>query len=81
MHKAASGLRSVGHHTAKPLQQFDARLRSVLGPALDLAVSHPFEGELPVDALPDWFTAAAQKTPASAPAHTLPTPRSTRVTL
>jgi hypothetical protein len=25
MHKAASGLRGVGHHTAKPLQQFDAQ--------------------------------------------------------
>ncbi|WP_244372547.1 hypothetical protein [Streptomyces griseorubiginosus] len=25
MHKAASGLRTVGHHTAKPLQQFDAQ--------------------------------------------------------
>ncbi|MGW1562323.1 hypothetical protein ACWCQ1_38235 [Streptomyces sp. NPDC002144] len=52
-----------------PVAEFDARLRSVLGPALDLAVSHPFEGVLPVDALPDWFTSAAQKTPASAPAH------------
>jgi hypothetical protein len=25
MHKAASGLRGVGQHTAKPLQQFDAQ--------------------------------------------------------
>ncbi|MGW7426896.1 hypothetical protein ACWGJB_44115 [Streptomyces sp. NPDC054813] len=25
MHKAASGLRGVGHHTAKPLQQFEAQ--------------------------------------------------------
>ena len=25
MHKAASGLRAVGHHTAKPLQQFRAQ--------------------------------------------------------
>ncbi|MFJ9706987.1 hypothetical protein [Streptomyces sp. NPDC101234] len=25
MHKAASGLRGVGHHTAKPLQQFRAQ--------------------------------------------------------
>lgn len=24
MHKAASGLRAVGHHTAKPLQEFKA---------------------------------------------------------
>jgi hypothetical protein len=24
MHKAASGLRTVGHHTAKPLQEFSA---------------------------------------------------------
>ena len=25
MHRAASGMRSVGHHTAKPLQQFEAQ--------------------------------------------------------
>ncbi|MEU5308759.1 hypothetical protein [Streptomyces sp. NPDC021562] len=25
MHKAASGLRAVGHHTAKPLQEFKAQ--------------------------------------------------------
>ncbi|MER5790288.1 hypothetical protein [Streptomyces sp. NPDC001980] len=25
MHKASSGLRGVGHHTAKPLQQFEAQ--------------------------------------------------------
>ncbi|MEV6765252.1 hypothetical protein AB0N16_32345 [Streptomyces sp. NPDC051105] len=25
MHKAATGLRGVGHHTAKPLQQFEAQ--------------------------------------------------------
>ena len=25
LHKAASGLRGVGHHTAKPLQQFEAQ--------------------------------------------------------
>ena len=36
-----------------PVPEFDARLRSVLGPALELAVSIPFEGDLPVGTLPD----------------------------
>ncbi|MFF4250917.1 hypothetical protein ACFY1L_06905 [Streptomyces sp. NPDC001663] len=49
--------------------EFDAMLRSVLAPALQLAVSHPFdEGSLPVGTLPDWFVAASG-TPASAPEH------------
>ncbi|MEU5096174.1 hypothetical protein [Streptomyces sp. NPDC020996] len=44
-----------------PVAEFDARLRSVLAPALQLAVSHSFdEGELPVDTLPGWFVAASQ---------------------
>ncbi|PTM98043.1 MULTISPECIES: hypothetical protein [unclassified Streptomyces] len=46
--------------TDGPVSEFDARLRSVLAPALHLAVSHPFEGDLPVDTLPDWFVAAPQ---------------------
>ncbi|MHC3475515.1 hypothetical protein ACYF6T_43575 [Streptomyces sp. 7R007] len=50
-----------------PVAEFDARLRSVLTPALQLAVSHPFEGELPIDPLPDWFTAATQGISPSAP--------------
>jgi len=29
LHKAASGLRGVGHHTAKPLQQFEAQSRDL----------------------------------------------------
>ncbi|MFI6561548.1 hypothetical protein [Streptomyces sp. NPDC050534] len=29
MHKAASGLRGVGHHTANPLQQFEAQSRDL----------------------------------------------------
>ncbi|MEV7324293.1 hypothetical protein [Streptomyces sp. NPDC093970] len=29
MHKAASGLRGVGQHTAKPLQQFEAQIHDL----------------------------------------------------
>lgn len=38
MHKAASGLRKVGHHTAKPLQEFKAESHdlSALGALGDL---------------------------------------------
>jgi len=52
-----------------PVSEFDARLRSVLGPALELAVSIPFEGDLPVGALPDWFSATTQGISASTPEH------------
>ncbi|MDQ0714050.1 hypothetical protein QFZ55_003502 [Streptomyces luteogriseus] len=46
--------------TSCPITDVRLRIRSVLEPALHLAVSHPFEGEdLPVDALPDWFVAAS----------------------
>ncbi|MEU6278744.1 hypothetical protein [Streptomyces sp. NPDC047028] len=48
--------------------EFGTRLRSVLAPALELAVSHPFNGEdLPVDTLPDWFVASDRERSASAP--------------
>jgi hypothetical protein len=50
------------------IAEFDARLRSVLAPALELALSEPFEGaDLPVGTLPDWFAAAARDS--SGPVH------------
>ncbi|MER7477520.1 hypothetical protein ABTX60_07660 [Streptomyces sp. NPDC126510] len=46
---------------ACPVSEFGLRMRSVLEPALDLAVSHPFEGEdLPLDSIPEWFAAAGR---------------------
>ncbi|MBT2421531.1 hypothetical protein J7F01_23540 [Streptomyces sp. ISL-22] len=48
--------------TSGPVSEFDTRLRSVLAPALRLAASQPFEGQdLPVDAIPSWFVAAARE--------------------
>ncbi|MFJ8654206.1 hypothetical protein ACIRNU_17875 [Streptomyces rochei] len=43
------------------VSELGERVRSVLGPALRLAESQPYEGEdLPVDEVPDWFSAAAR---------------------
>ncbi|MEV8597119.1 hypothetical protein [Streptomyces sp. NPDC052012] len=54
--------------TSGPVAEFDTRVRSVLAPALQLAVSQPFDGEdLPLDAIPDWFVAASQPGRASFP--------------
>ncbi|MGV9625571.1 hypothetical protein [Streptomyces sp. NPDC003487] len=45
--------------TECPVAEFDGRLRSVLDPALRLAISEPFDGEdLPVEGVPQWFAAA-----------------------
>ncbi|MET7380018.1 hypothetical protein ABZT08_14570 [Streptomyces sp. NPDC005526] len=45
--------------TTRPVAEFDARLRSVLAPALRLALSQSYEGgDLPVDGLPAWFVAS-----------------------
>lgn len=47
--------------TSTPVPDFEARMRSILAPALQLAVVHPYDGsDLPVDTLPDWFVAAAR---------------------
>jgi hypothetical protein len=47
--------------TSGPVSEFGTRLRSVLAPALRLAVSQSFDGEdLPVDDIPDWFVAAGR---------------------
>ncbi|MDX2541775.1 hypothetical protein ACOT81_33480 [Streptomyces sp. WI04-05B] len=54
--------------TSGSVAEFEERLRSVLTPALQLAVSHPFDGgDLPVDTLPDWFVAAARGASATVP--------------
>ncbi|NEV88110.1 hypothetical protein GUR47_15730 [Streptomyces tendae] len=54
--------------TSCPVAEFGTRVRSVLDPALRLAVSHPFEGEdLPVDAIPHWFVAVARGSADPAP--------------
>ncbi|MFJ6703554.1 MULTISPECIES: hypothetical protein [unclassified Streptomyces] len=50
--------------TSCPVPEFHDRLRSVLDPALRLALSHSFDGEdLPVDTIPDWFAAAGDGRP------------------
>jgi hypothetical protein len=50
--------------------ELDARLRSVLAPALELALSESFEGgDLPVRTLPDWFVAAARESSGPVPEH------------
>jgi hypothetical protein len=47
--------------TSGPVPAFHERLRSVLDPALRLALSQSFDGEdLPADAIPAWFTAAGE---------------------
>ncbi|MDQ0749169.1 hypothetical protein QF034_003400 [Streptomyces africanus] len=47
--------------TSCPVDEFGLRVRSVLDPALHLALSQPFEGEdLPVGGIPDWFVAAGR---------------------
>ncbi len=47
--------------TSGEVSELGERVRSVLGPALRLAESQPYEGEdLPVDEVPDWFSAAAR---------------------
>lgn len=47
--------------TSCPVDAFGRRVRSVLDPALHLALSQPFEGEdLPVGEIPDWFVAACR---------------------
>ncbi|MET9761554.1 hypothetical protein ABZ016_21235 [Streptomyces sp. NPDC006372] len=44
--------------TTCPVEEFSLRVRSVLGPALRLAVTQSFEGEdLPAGEIPDWFAA------------------------
>ncbi|MFJ5290646.1 hypothetical protein [Streptomyces sp. NPDC088348] len=54
--------------TSTPVPDFEARMRSILAPALQLAVVHPYDGsDLPVDTLPDWFVAAARGSSASVP--------------
>ncbi|MFD5649919.1 hypothetical protein [Streptomyces sp. NPDC127039] len=54
--------------TSCPVPEFRDRVLSVLDPALRLAVSQPFEGEdLPVDAIPGWFTAVARESAEPAP--------------
>ncbi|MGW7405922.1 hypothetical protein ACWGI9_19665 [Streptomyces sp. NPDC054833] len=53
-----------------PVAEFSARLRSVLDPALQVALTHSFdEGVPPVGTLPDWFVAAAQGASAPAAEH------------
>ncbi|MFA3875125.1 hypothetical protein ABS735_15725 [Streptomyces sp. MMCC 100] len=54
--------------TICPVAEFGDRVRSVLDPALRLAVSQRFEGEdLPVDAIPGWFAAVARESVQPAP--------------
>lgn len=57
--------------TSGAVAEFDTRVRSVLTPALQLAVSQSFEGEdLPLDAIPDWFVAASRPGAISVPDFT-----------
>jgi hypothetical protein len=57
--------------TSGAVTEFDTRVRSVLAPALQLAVSQPFAGEdLPLDAIPDWFISADQPGAVSVPDFT-----------
>jgi hypothetical protein len=52
------------------IAEFDARLRSVLAPALELALSEAFEGgDLPLETLPNWFVAAARGSSGPVPEH------------
>jgi hypothetical protein len=54
--------------TSGPVAEFDTRVRSVLAPALQLALSEAFEGEdPPLDAIPDWFVAASRSGAVSGP--------------
>ncbi|GAA2602276.1 hypothetical protein OG542_18480 [Streptomyces violaceus] len=54
--------------TSGSVTEFATRVRSVLTPALQLAVSQPFTGEdLPIDAIPDWFVAAGRPGAVSVP--------------
>ncbi|MGW3284420.1 hypothetical protein ACWDR3_07245 [Streptomyces sp. NPDC001002] len=56
--------------TTCPAEEFDTRLRSVLAPALQVALSHPFdEGDPPVDTLPEWFVAADRAASAPVPEY------------
>jgi hypothetical protein len=45
------------------VEEYEARMKSVLRPALELALSEPFDGDdLPVSSIPEWFAAVSGAT-------------------
>ncbi|MFJ2906313.1 hypothetical protein [Streptomyces sp. NPDC087212] len=50
-----------------PVEEYQARLRAVLGPALELAATQSFDDELPEDSIPGWFAAVCGRSSTTVP--------------